>query len=227
MLTSEYAQTEIERLWREGKQPTPAEILLLNHLGLRIETPTSNSRLSAGVRVGNVMLRPWTLAGACWYSQVACRLFHEEDMLEWCLAFALASGDAPEAFETAQDYDGARDAVMGWAMRCGATRRALTHAMTSVAPEIEWPHRPKPPGGKGRKLTPEERVGYLTCATGLPRTYWLSAPLEHVQAVEDGIAMQQQGGDAGGETGQDAMGHFLSVLSQIEKRIAKETADNG
>ena len=227
-LISQLAEQEITRLWDQGLKPTLAEIVLLNNLGLRIqEIARSSGRLSMGVRCGNVTLYPWTLASACWYSSVACEIFTEDDMLEWCCVFALSNGPQPEAFEDAQDYEGARQVITAWAFRCSATRGDLVHVASAVAPEIFWPFRPQPPGAGGRLLTTEERVGHLTCATGLPRAYWLASPRDHVRSVEEYMTIQQGGDIKPGDRGQDATGEFQSVLHQVKQRLlaGQETAN--
>lgn len=96
---SKMAVEEVAALRAAGVEPTVEEIVWLNDLGMTAEAPAGEAGAmlrGSPVRVGNVVLHPWTIASHSFYraTHQHCRTEAGSSLL---LAFALAHGTDPSA----------------------------------------------------------------------------------------------------------------------------------
>jgi len=137
----ETARTELEDLRSAGVEPTDSDIVWINDLARELENE-EGAILPSGTpcRAGSVWLWPFTEQAAGWYQRMvnvfdgAGRLhpFSTIGMEECVLAFALANGRTPGAFDGLDDYRTVRNAVRAWVRANAFTRRELDRAMTVV-----------------------------------------------------------------------------------------------
>lgn len=99
---SDLALAEIDALKAEGVDLTPQDILRINALALRVESPSSLLHLSRGVPVacGGVWLWPMTIASGNWFQEIGGNL-KGTAMQTYALAYAMAYGRDEQAL----DYD--------------------------------------------------------------------------------------------------------------------------
>ena len=239
---AQIAQAEISQIQNEGIQPTLEEIVWLNQLGQKVESPGSETDpVLAGspVKCGNVYLWPFTIQGGEWYDKHATRLFKREKMQRRALGFALAHGrDAtlPPAytspslrargafFSTLVDYESAKYAVNAWAAQAGCNARELEAAIVRLIPQMQYPHQIKRPPA-GDVMSDAQLIAEVTAGTGLPMEYWLAHSSDYVIMTLTAIYAQQ--GAGGGET-DDGEGYRRAMWDfMAASKAIREAHSNG
>jgi hypothetical protein len=114
---SDLARAEIDALEAEGIRLEASDVVHINALAQRVETPQSRMALARGipVPVGGVYLWPMTLAAGDWFQRVGGEL-RGQRLQTWALAYAMAHGRE----QLPEDLAAADAAVTAWAraLRC-------------------------------------------------------------------------------------------------------------
>lgn len=162
------ARAEIDELTAEGIILLPSEVIEINHLASRVESPHTRLDLARGrpVLIAGVALWPMTLYAADWYCVVGSQLKGIEDL---ALAYAMAH---------AYDDDGAllcdeRTApkiIKRWARRIRCTRKSLSEATMQVIEQDEKP--PLPQGPDEAPITVGEFSATLAALTNESTEFW-------------------------------------------------------
>lgn len=175
---AEIAQAEIERLKADGIECTLEEIVWLNDLGRKVESPAGRVDYAlAGfpIRCGNLVLWPFSIASGNWFDAV-CKMFKTEAMQLYCLGFAFANARNPDVqWETLNDYHGVRDTVNSWALHTGCTAAELKAAISRVLPQMDYPH-PIKAKARNDEPKPTSFIADLVAGTGLSAEYWQNKP---------------------------------------------------
>ena len=132
----EPAKRELNDLQRTGISPTLDQIIWLNDLGRRIENLESRLITSKGepVQAGSVWLWPFTVQGGRWYKK-SLKWFDGDDETEMLsLAYALAHGRDPVAFDFIWEQDAAKKAVDAWASNLDITHGELSLYIVKLLP---------------------------------------------------------------------------------------------
>lgn len=146
------AKNGIERLRRQGIEPDLDDIACLHDYGTRLEHPPGAPSLSVlgdPVKVGNVILWPWSIGAERWFRERAQRWFSAIPEMElYAMAFSFAMSRRPEVLVNLIDARAAAEAIRTWILSASATRQELIDAMDKLLPD------PPAPGAK-EKLCPE------------------------------------------------------------------------
>lgn len=178
------AQAEIDKLRADGITPTPHEVLHINYLAGRVETPAARLSLARGrpVTVGGATLWPLTLAAADWFDVVGQRLAGRR-MQVYALAYAMAHGDSklPSGFVVAALK------VYGWARRLRCRMAELVEAVSQVQQQDSVLDT----GETGPKTSPGDISMMLTAMTGIrPEVWEYQCSIAYVLALLDAIVAQ-------------------------------------
>lgn len=189
------AEAEIELLRAKGIEPTAAEIVELNALGWRVQTPETRRELARGVpvEVGGVYLWPMSLYAQDWFNRVGCRL-RGETAKSFALAYAMAHG-RDDGEPLAISGKRARKAVMKWGKKLKCTRGELAVALEQIlTQEEEYEPPPEPSEGKG--ITVGEFSAFLAAACGGDPDFWeRRCSMGYTHAVLDAITKQNSAKD--------------------------------
>lgn len=166
---SDCAKQEIDTLARDGITPTPGEIVMLNYLGQRIETPETRLLLSRGrpVLVGGAILWPLTMYAVEWLDRVCpgVKRFEQSCLVGYAMAFGRGDGheldtEGREAVRCARKWY--------WRLRC--TRREYEEALTQVDAQDRRLDLPKDPTGK--TMTIGDFSAFLSACVGGDPDFW-------------------------------------------------------
>lgn len=173
---SELAGAEIDALRADGIEPTASEIVQLNALAWRVETPEARRYLSRGVPVEVCPgVNLWTLSiqAAEWYGRVSVDL-PSDRMRTLALAYAMAHCYAPgDHYET--DAESAPRMLERWRKSLRCTWEALLLAVDSVLDqdgEYEQPPDPADDGGESPRITYGGLSAFLAAATNESVEFW-------------------------------------------------------
>ena len=163
---SQLAEAEIDALQDEGITLTAEQVVRINELAKRVESPRTRMELSRGipVEVGGAVLWPTTLAGSDWFQRVGCEIGGEKKQT-YALAYSMAFGRNIELPPTVKE---ARDVVGRWArsLRCRYTE--LVEAIRQVHEQWEQIDT----GERGNSASIGEISSMLTAMTGLAPEVW-------------------------------------------------------
>lgn len=130
------AEAEIQQLVEEGITLAPEEIVELNELAKRVETPEARLALSRGkpVAVGGVYLWPFTLAGASWYRE-HMKEFGGLKHQRFALAYVMAHGRDP----LPEDMKEAHRLINQWSRKLTCRPSELEEAIRQIIEQDELP----------------------------------------------------------------------------------------
>jgi len=133
------AEAELDALAAEGINPSAAEVVLINALASRVDTPVSRIALSRGkpFLAGRVYLWPNTLEGADWYKEVGGK-FAGQDAQTLALGFAMAHAYDPN-FEWPMEEKDAERRVRAWGKTLGCRLKTLSTCICQVVNHDEMP----------------------------------------------------------------------------------------
>jgi len=225
------AKIAIQELREAGIEPTLDEVCWLNDLGRQVEDPEGGEhRHAAGQpsKAGNIWLWPFTIQGERWYEKTLKWFDGQPELEMYALAFALAKGREPGAFDFLSGYDSSKkavDAFSSGALAC--TQEELCAAIVDVMPgdseidelEAEFLARdfseqdeaPKP-------LNWDKLVETLVAATGIERDVWMRKDSKaHALAVLDAINKQQEAiaGGRAKEVGPDPNDPYIVAVKNL------------
>ena len=142
---NEHAAAELAELRETGIEPSLDECIRFNDLARRAEYPHGGSLLPAGrpARAGSVWLWPFTIQGTAWYETAVMWFDGEGDLETYCVAYALAFGREPGAFDKLWDKRSALAAIKAWKKNLACTITEMEVAIHQVLnppptlPELE------------------------------------------------------------------------------------------
>lgn len=166
---SDSARAEIDALLKDGITPTPAEIVLLNYLGQRVETPETRMYLARGrpVFVGGVTLWPLTMVAFDWLDRV--RPGMDAWGRECAVGYAMCHGRG-DGNELLLEGAQAEKAVKDWFKTLRCTRREYDEALAQVDAQDQRLELPKDPTGK--TMTIGDFSAFLSSACGGLPEFW-------------------------------------------------------
>ena len=220
------ARAEIEALAEAGIACTPDDVVLLNALAWKVETPTHRMALSRGAPVfaGSVALWPMTLASESWW-QRAIEGTGRESRQTALLAFAMAHSrqqDALDAIDPATAYKQA-DA---WSRRLPCRRGELMEAISQVLAQDDNGPSVRDPKAEAGAMPPGQMVSVLVSAAGGPPEMWerqvaIGYLREQFQAANAQMAAEQ-----GGSLRDSDMVHATRQLGLAVEAIRQRNRDS-
>ena len=184
------AQAEIDDLVAKGINLSPAEIVEINYLASRVETPHTRIHLARGVPVfvAGVALWPLTMYSADWYCRVGCNLKSPYDELS--LGYAMAHAyDQCEALDC--NDDDALRIVKRWVKSMRCTRAALIEAVQQVTAQDQKP--PVPQNTQDELMTMGDFSAALAAMTGESPEFWeRRCAVSYCHSVLAAIMMQNR-----------------------------------
>lgn len=164
---SPLAESEIESLQSEGIQLTADDIVRINALAHRVESPKTRLSLSRGtpIAIGGATLWPMTLAGSDWFQRVGGQL-HGEKKQTYALAYAMSKGreSLPEELSEADTL------VDKWGRSLRCRHSELIEAIRQVHAQWERVDSEEESGGESSSCG--EISMMLTAMTGLAPAVW-------------------------------------------------------
>ena len=133
---SNLAEAEVEALEAEGIRLTAQDVLRINALACRVETPQAALALSRGVPVlvGGAYLWPLTLAASDWFQRVGGQLKGVR-LQTLALSYAMAHGRE----QMPEDSKQALDAVEAWAKRLTCRHSEIIEGIKQIITQEEQP----------------------------------------------------------------------------------------
>lgn len=166
---SDMARAEIADLAAVGIIPTPDEVVMIDYLAKRVETPEVRLNLARGrpVFLGRVALWPLTLYAVDFLDRIAPHLPAADH--GYAVAYAMAFGYS-ERGELDIGPAEARAKIRAWAAGLRCTRRQIEEAVRQVDAEDQAPEIPKDPTGK--PMTLGECSAFLAATNGASPEFW-------------------------------------------------------
>lgn len=221
---NDLAEAELDRLRADGIDPNDADIVRINALAWRVETPETRRLLSRGVpvSVGGATLWPLTLLASDWFDRVGAHM--RGRTATYALAYAMAHG---RGSGTAMDAEGreAERAVRAWARRLRCTDGELEVAIAQVFDQDAEPELP--PGVDGKPMTPGDFSAHLAAAVGGTADFWeRRCALSYAFAVMAAAAAQNRadGQPNAGDPRLRAERALGLAIDRIRKREARHGA---
>lgn len=181
---SQLAEAEIDALVAEGVNLTPLDIVRINALAQRIESPSTRMALSRGkpVFVGGVALWPMTLAGAEWFQTIGCQMAGERKQT-FALAYAMAHGRDDLPGDKAE-----ADHVVG---RWGRSLRCRYAELIEAITQIHEQGDDLDTGEKGQGTGAGNISAMLSAMTGVSPEVWeYQCSISYVLGMLDIITAQ-------------------------------------
>lgn len=177
-------EAEIQTLEASGIKLTPADIVRINALALRVENPQTALALARGVPVcvGGASLWPLTLAGADWFRRVGGNLGGIK-LQTHALAYAMAHGRTTMPDDPAT----AASAVKAWAKKLTCRHQELDEAIRQVIEQDESPDT----GETGPSASVGEISLMLSAMTHIKPEVWeYQCSIPYVLAMMDAMVRQ-------------------------------------
>jgi hypothetical protein len=179
---SDYAQSRIDALRREGVKLSDENVCVINALAWEVQSPCKRVSLARGkpVKCGNVWLWPLTANASAWFSEVGgemkCpmstslkmwmyRILERMSFSEIALAYAMAHRDDDQ-------YQTTPEMILAWFKTFRGTIDELRVAMGYVMLQVS---RDEQPSSKDDALTFEELVCYMHATHGGSAQAWAQA----------------------------------------------------
>ena len=165
------AEGEINILESDGVKVTAQDVITINYLAGRVETPEGRLLLARGfpVFVGGVTLWPMSLYASEWYERVGCNLFGNITK-EYALGYAMvySRGEGSELDCTAGSMTAAKMIKFGASLKC--TISELRVAMYQIIAQDESPETPQ--NEDNITMTAGEFSAHLAATCGGDPDYW-------------------------------------------------------
>jgi len=164
---NDLARAEIHQLKQEGIELTPEEIVEINALAWRVQTPETRRTLSRGrpVPVGGVWLWPLTIRAVDWMEQNDFSLASASPAMGYAMAYGRSdSGELDVYGETA------KQAVKNWFKGLNATLAEFTEAVKQVDNQDSQPDTP--PDINGKAMTLGDLSAFLVATCGADADFW-------------------------------------------------------
>jgi hypothetical protein len=217
---SQLAEAEIDALQSEGITLTAEEIVRINELAKRVESPQTRMELSRGipVEVGGAVLWPMTLAGSDWFQRIGCQIGGEKKQT-YALAYSMAYGQKTELPHTVKE---ACDVVGRWARTLRCRHGELIEAIRQV--HDQWEQLDLGEGGP--KSSIGEISSMLTAMTGLAPEVWeYQCSIKYVLNMLDTITRQNSA--EGKSTKHDGRIKAERALGLVVHKIRKKHREAG
>ena len=166
---SDLAKAEIDELAKDGIIPTAAEIVKINYLACRVETPEARMHLARGrpVFVGKVALWPLTMRAISWLD---LNLRGLDKFTRACaLGYAMCYGHS-EGSELDIPADAIPGVVKAWFLNLRCTRKQYDEAIKQVDAQDRQLEQPKNPNGK--PMTLGDFSAFLVSIAGGTPDFW-------------------------------------------------------
>jgi hypothetical protein len=163
------ARQRLKELRAEGCEPTDDEIVELNAIGWKRQSPRYRQALSRGypVECGGIVLWPLTMQAASWYKRIGCVL----PCAKYALAYAMAN-QYDTAITLPESRKDAERIVTSWASRLRVTVDGLMQAIDAVLTQDEDHDLPPPaPGDEAIGMTEGDLSAWLSAYGGTPELW--------------------------------------------------------
>jgi hypothetical protein len=181
---SPLAEAEINTLEDEGIDLDAGDVVRINELAKRVESPRTRMELSRGrpVPVGGVVLWPLTLYASDWFQRIGGNL-RGETQQTYALAYAMSNGG-----ETLPECPKEAARLIGrWGRSLKCTWNQLVEAIRQIHDQWDLPDT----GEKGQAATAGELSSMLAAMTGTPPAVWeYQCSVKYVLAMLDIITSQ-------------------------------------